>query len=198
MFRKIYLIFLFLCAAILVDAQINKSLLEVFKKFQEGYTKRDTSSVEKFVDELCTKDIQIIGTGDEEWLQGSTSAKVLFKNDWLYWFALAIDTSSLNIIQSGKAAFFRVKGIASISFPNKEVAYEFAYTRLQQLIALEKTNKSKLLSYSSEASNLIQQIESGSLEIRYSIRISGGLVKYSDKWKFQQIVYSFPYPLMRE
>jgi hypothetical protein len=124
---------------------------------------------------FCTKDIQIIGTGDEEWLGGIDAAKILFKNDWLYWFGLSLDTSTLNVAAAGNAAFFRIKGIAFITFPNKEAAYDFAYNRLQKVVEQEKSSRAKLLASSSEVSDLIQQIESGSLDIKYSIRISGDL-----------------------
>ena len=178
--------------------QSNKNYKEIFKKFQEGYAKRDTSKVEAFANELCTKHIQIIGTGDEEWLQGIDAAKILFKNDWLYWFGLSLDTSTLNVTTAGNTAFFRIKGIAFMTFPDKEAAYDFAYNRLQQMVKQEKTSRTKLLFYSGEAANLIQQIESGSLDIKYSIRISGALVKQDGNWLFQQLVFSFPYPMTRK
>jgi hypothetical protein len=179
-------------------AQSNKNFKEIFQKFQEGYAKRDTSKVEAFANELCANDIQIIGTGNEEWLQGINSAKILFTNDWLYWFGLSLDTSTLNVTTTGNAAFFRIKGIAFMTFPDKEAAYDFAYNRLQQMVEKEKTSRTKLLSYSSEAADLIQQIESGSLDIKYSIRISGGLIKQNEKWLFSQLVFSFPFPMTRK
>jgi hypothetical protein len=178
--------------------QSNKNYKEIFQKFQEGYAKRDTSKAEAFANELCTKDIQIIGTGDEEWLQGIDAAKILFKNDWLYWFGLSLDTSTLNVTAEGNTVFFRIKGIAFITFPNKEAAYDFAYNRLQQVVEQEKSSRAKLLASSSEASDLIQQIESGSLDIKYAIRISGGLIKKNEKWLFSQLVFSFPYPMTRK
>jgi hypothetical protein len=57
------------------------------------------------------------------------------------------------------------------------------------MVEHQKTKRAKLLSYSSEAADMIQQIESGSLEIKYSIRISGGLTDktengYSANWFF--------------
>jgi len=70
--------------------------------------------------------------------------------------------------------------------------------QLQQAISKETTNRNKLLVYSSEGSNLIQQIESGTLEIVYSIRLAGGLVKQNGKWVFKQLVFSFPYPMTRK
>ncbi len=183
----------------MANGQSNSSSInEVFKKFQNGYSKRDTSDVIRFTNDLCTKDIQIIGTGADEWVQGIEAAKTLFKNDWLYWFNVNIDTSSINFSGHDNVIFFRLKATASISFPSKEAAYEFAYRRLQQIVSNEKNPKDKMLSYSSESSNLVEQIEKGSLEIKYMLRISGALIKEKDKWLFKQLVFSFPYPMVRE
>ncbi len=179
-------------------AQTNNQIKAVLEKFQAGYLKRDTTLASKFANDLCTKDIQIIGTGEDEWLQGIESARNLFKNDWAYWLTLTIDTTNINLTISENAAFFMVHGTASITFPSKDVAYDYAVGRLQQLINNEKTSRGKLLTYSSQASDLIQQIESGSLQIKYSIRLSGALVKQNDKWLFKQLVFSFPYPLTRK
>ena len=107
----------------------------------------------------------------------------------MYWFSLALDTTTLHITPENTTVFFLIKGIAFMTFPNKEAAYDFAYGRLQQTISAEKTNRTKLLSYSSEASNLIQQIESGGLEIKYSIRISGALVNKNGNWLFKQLAW---------
>jgi len=178
--------------------QTNPQLKLVFNKFQEGYAKRDTSQVAKFTSELCAKDIQLIGTGDEEWLQGIGAAKNLFKNDWMYWFNLSIDTSSIKLTGDNNYTCFMVRGMASMTFPNKEVAYDFAMNLLNQSLRNQITSRGKLLAYSSESANLIQQIESGSLEIKYSIRLSGSLINQNNKWLFKQLVFSFPYPMKRE
>jgi hypothetical protein len=196
--KNLFICYFFINGCIAYGQANNTSMIEVFKQFQEGYTKRDTSMTTQFTNGLCSKEIQIIGTGDDEWIQGIDDAGVFFKNDWLYWFALSIDTSSINLTGNDNTKFFRLQATASISFPSKDAAYEFAYKRLQQIIAGEKNSKSKLLSYSSEASNLIQQIESGKLEIAYSLRISGGLAKQNGKWFFSQLVFSFPYPMARK
>ncbi len=185
-------------ATVSTFGQRNKEFEEIFQKFADGYTKRDTSQVEAFANELCTGNIQIIGTGDEEWIQGIEAAKSLFRNDWLYWFGLRVDTATLDVTAIGNAAFFRIKGTAFMTFPNKETAYDFACNRLQQMVGKEKTNRGKLLSYSSEAAELIRQIESGGLEIKYEIRISGGLIQQNGIWLFNQLVFSFPYPMSRK
>lgn len=197
--KKILFVIYFVTSSCLTQAQKNNTQIsDVFSRFQNGYTKRDTSIAEKFTDDLCANGIQIIGTGEDEWLQGKAAAKKFFENDWLYWFSVTIDTSSTELTGDDDVKVFRLKATASISFPNKDAAYEFAYKRLQQVIAGEKSSKSKLLSYSSEASNLIQQIESGKLEIAYSLRLSGTLIKENGRWLFNQLVFSFPYPIARK
>lgn len=199
MIKKYFTLCLLFISCGMANGQSNSSSInEVFKKFQNGYSKRDTSDVIRFTNDLCTKDIQIIGTGADEWVQGIEAAKTLFKNDWLYWFNVNIDTSSINFSGHDNVIFFRLKATASISFPSKEAAYEFAYRRLQQIVSNEKNPKDKMLSYSSESSNLVEQIEKGSLEIKYMLRISGALIKEKDKWLFKQLVFSFPYPMVRE
>ena len=196
-FKTLAFYFFFLTYSLSAYSQANDQIKAVFKTFQEGYSKRDTTLVNNFINELFDKDIQIIGTGEDEWLEGIESAKNLIRNDWAYWLSVKIDTS-INLTTSGNTTFFMVRCIASITFPNKDVAYDFAFGKLQQLVNGEKTNHNKLLTYSSQASDLIQQIESGSLEIKYSLRLSGGLVKTKNKWLFRQLVFSFPYPMTRK
>jgi hypothetical protein len=196
---KFSLLFSSLCiCGLFAFGQSDTQIKAVFRKFQEGYHKRDTAMAQRFAEEICAKDIKIIGTGEDEWFEGISSAKHLFKSDWAYWFTLSIDTSSIALITLENTAFFVVDGIASMSFANKEAAYNFAIDRLQNTVKNEKDNRKKLLAYSSQSSDLIQQIESGGLEVKYSVRLSGGLVKQDDKWLFQQLVFSFPYPMARK
>jgi hypothetical protein len=196
--KSIFVIILLFCISSMTHGQVNTQIVSLFKKFQEGYTKRDTSQVDKFTSDLCSNDIQLIGTGDNEFMQGIAAAKNLFKTDWMYWFNLNIDTNNIILTGAGNYTFFMVRGTASMSFPTKDAAYSFAMNLLNQSVANEKTPRGKLLAYSSQAANLIQQIESGSLEIKYSIRLSGGLEKKNEKWLFKQIVFSFPYPMTRK
>jgi hypothetical protein len=193
----LFLVFAF-ASSFSIYAQSNTEIKVVLREFQEGYSKRDTSLVNRFVDDLCSKDIQILGTGENEFLHGMTADRNLFAGDWAHWFGLQLDTTSIVITSTGNTALFMVQGTAAMSFPNKDIAYDFALGRLQQLVNEEKTSRGKLLAYSGEASDLIRQIESGGLEIKYLIRLTGALVKQNNKWLFTQLNYSFPYPMARE
>ncbi len=180
------------------SGQQPQQIRNVFQKFQQGYSARDTSLVNEFVNDLCIKEIQIIGTGEEEWIQGIAAAEKFFSIDWATWLDLAIDSSHINLFIQDNTAFFTVPGTASITFPDKETAYRFALKQLQQTVAKEETARNKLLAYTSNASDFIQRIESGSLDMHYSIRLSGSLVKQNGKWLFAQLVFSFPYPMVRK
>jgi hypothetical protein len=179
-------------------AQSNSKINTLFKRFQEGYTKRDTTLVNKFTNDLCANDIQIIGTANNEFFQGIEEARQLFKNDWAYWFNLIIDTTNISVTTFDNTALFLIRGTASMTFSSKENAYDFAMNLLNQNIGTRTSNKNRILAYASESANLIEQIESGSLEIKYAIRLSGGLIKQKDNWQFKQLVFSFPYPMNRK
>lgn len=193
----VFLIFFF-TISLSVFAQPQEQIRDVFQKFQQGYSLRDTSVADAFVNDLFAKEIEIIGTGEEEWINGKAAAEKFFKSDWATWLNLAIDTSKINVTVHENAAFFSVPGTASISFPDKESAYRFALSRLQQIAGNQNSDQHKLLTYSAEASNLIREIESGGLTISYSIRLTGGLLQQNGHWYFDQLVFSFPYPMTRK
>jgi hypothetical protein len=179
-------------------AQDIPAIKKVFNDFQSGYNKRDTTMTESFGNRLFARDIFILGTGSEEWISGLSAAKKLVKNDWAYWLNLSIDTTQLNLQKAGSVYLFAAKGTAYIQFPNKEVAYSYGMGQLNSLLKNETDSRLKLLALAKESSSLINEIEKGDLNIRYQIRLSGVLVRQDNKWVFQQLIYSFPYPMQRE
>jgi hypothetical protein len=195
----------FLCFFVLITVSVSSSyaqsteeIKEVLRQFQAGYSKRDTGMAEQFASSLFAKDIRIIGTGNDEWVSGYDAAKKLVINDWAYWMNFKIDTPGTIIMIFGSTAMFSVKGGTSVSFPTKDIAYDFAAQQIQRVIAAEKTSKGKLLAWSKEASDWIREIERGGLAANYEIRLAGTLVKKDNKWLFQQLIFSYPYPMVRK
>jgi hypothetical protein len=190
---------LLLCTMINITlfAQDTTQIKAVFNQFQAGYSKRDTSLAGKFATDLFSNNISIIGTGTGEWSNGLESAKKLVKNDWLYWLNLQLDLEKIQLQLNGNTAVFAVKGTSSISFPNKDIAYNYVLQQLQQATAEEKNAKAKMLIYAAKASEWVKEIEIGGLEAIYEIRVSGVLFKQNGKWLFQQIVFSYPNPMKR-
>lgn len=196
--RKSLLIICFLLMGSYAIAQNDQKIKTVFRDFQSGYTKRDTSLAESFGNRLFAKDIFIVGTGDNEWIEGISAAKNLVKNDWAYWLNLSVDTTAIKWHKEGNIILFEIKGTASMTFPNKDIAYDFGMAQLTRAINGEPNNRLKLLAYARESSNLISEIEKAGLAVKYKIRLTGVLVSEGDRLVFKQLVFSFPYPMQRE
>jgi len=181
-----------------VQAQDIPGIRKVFGEFQLGYARRDTAATERFADHLFARNIFIIGTGSDEWINGLQAAKKLVKNDWLYWLNLSIDTAQLNLQKAGNIYLFSVPATAFIQFPSKDAAYGYSMSQVNGILKNEPDNRLKLLSLARESTNMISEIEKGDLNVRYQLRITGALVQQDGNWVFQQLVYSFPYPMKRQ
>jgi hypothetical protein len=70
--------------------------------------------------------------------------------------------------------------------------------QINNTLKKETDNRLKLLALAQESSNLINEIEKGGLDVRYQIRLTGTIILQNGHWVFQQLVYSFPYPMQRE
>jgi uncharacterized membrane protein len=90
---------------------IRKEVLVQLHKFQDGYSKRDTSQVESFMQSLYSNDnILILGTMPGEIFSGYKSATGLVKTDWESWGDCRFAMDSANISSKGNVAWFSVRG----------------------------------------------------------------------------------------
>jgi len=65
---------------------VRVEIIQLLYAFQEGYTKRDTSLVETFMQQLFTEDnVLILGTMPNEICIGTKEAKRLVHSDWEGW-----------------------------------------------------------------------------------------------------------------
>ncbi len=77
-----------------------RQLLQVF---QAGYTRREISQVDSFM-ELFTTDAEVIGTngvqpGLDEWYMDRASARELVEGDWQSWGDLRLDLDAMSVHQ---------------------------------------------------------------------------------------------------
>ena len=65
---------------------VRSEILEQLRKFQDGYTNRDTSQVTLFMDQLFSQnDLLLLGTMPHEILIGQDKATKLIFSDWKSW-----------------------------------------------------------------------------------------------------------------
>jgi hypothetical protein len=89
----------------------RNEVLKQLHKFQDGYSKRDTSQVESFMQSLYSKEnILILGTMPGEIFTGYKRATELVKTDWESWGDCRFAMDSANISSKGDAAWFSARG----------------------------------------------------------------------------------------
>ncbi len=173
----------------------ESKIIQVLERFQEGYTKRDTSILDGYADELFTSDIFIIGTGSSEWPNGIDEAKNLIKWDWERWGDLKINGEEAIISTHNDVAWFAVQGTLTYKFNSEEYIFQrYGIQDIRRILDQNKSNKLKLIEIVQDASDLLREVELAGSQFVYPIRVAGSLVKEKGKWKFKQMVFSYPYP----
>jgi hypothetical protein len=90
---------------------IRTGVLEQLEHFQKGYTMRDTSILDSYMEQLFSKEnMLILGTMPGEIYSGYEEAADLVSSDWLYWGDVYMLTESSNISASDSVAWFSMIG----------------------------------------------------------------------------------------
>ena len=93
------------------SAEIRAEILDQLDYFQKGYTERDTTIMESYMERLFSKEnILILGTMPGEIYSGYVEAADLVSSDWLYWGDVTMLTESANISASDSVAWFSMIG----------------------------------------------------------------------------------------
>src|SRR5512139_1165928 len=87
----------------------NNEIRSLMQAFQDGYTRRDVSQADAFM-ELFTEDAEVIGTngvrpGTGEWYMDRASARELVAGDWEGWGDVRLDLDSLSIHSRGEVGW---------------------------------------------------------------------------------------------
>lgn len=193
------------------DYKLKNEIFQFLQKFQEGYSSRDVSRINEWVDDLMTKDVYIMGTNavypnTGEWQVGRNKAIELFSNDWKRWGVLEADIEHADIrILNNNVALVAMSATVTKSIKNgfgrsNEANMERC---LQRLAALEKNESKsarlKLFTAIWDAGMVLKHTELGDTFI-WPIRISMVLIKKEGSWKMTQTHYSYPmagYPPIR-
>ena len=89
----------------------RKEITDQLNKFQDGYSKRDTSQVDTFMESLYSmENILILGTMPGEVFSGYERAASLVRSDWESWGDCKFNVDSANISSMGDVAWFSTRG----------------------------------------------------------------------------------------
>lgn len=89
----------------------RREIIGQLHKFQKGYSDRDTSQVDAFMESLYSVDnLLILGTGPREVFRGYDEAAYLVRGDWESWGDCRFMIDSARISSSGDVAWIATKG----------------------------------------------------------------------------------------
>ena len=146
-----------------------------------------------------TPGIHFVTVSDVESKKSSSSNPVVVQEEpsitMLYWGDLHLNIEEALITVSDKVAWFALQGTSTRHFKSLEdVYYRYGIRDIEHIIKSEQSNKEKLLDILQDAAGILREVNQAGTQFVYPIRVAGTLVKTKGKWKFNQMVFSYPYP----
>ena len=172
----------------------NDEIRTLLQNFQDGYTHRDLTQVDSFM-ELFTKDAEVIGTnglkpGVSEWYVDRASARELVEGDWQDWGDLRLDLDSMSIHSRGDVGW--VAASATVTKTIGAEDYQSYLDFIKNYIEDSKlTAEQKLLNILRGGTNTVYELRRGEKFV-WALRFTAVVLRETDGWKFAQMNFSFP------
>jgi hypothetical protein len=179
------------------DLETIASVRAVLQQFQDGYTNRDTSKIDSFMD-LFTPDAdtEVIGTGaidskSDEWCVGPAMIRELVDSDWQYWGDLRIDVDGAHIHALGDVAWLAASATVSMHLDTEpEIKSTLDY--FVKLIQEKEWSAKETMYYIQRGTaSVTYQMFLGE-DFVWPLRFTALLVRREDRWQFHQMQFSFP------
>jgi ketosteroid isomerase-like protein len=172
----------------------NDEIRSLMQAFQDGYTRRDLSQVDAFM-QLFTEDAEVIGTngirpGKDEWYTDRASARELVAGDWEGWGDVRLDLESMSIRSRGEVGWIAASATVTkiIGEENYQSYLDFVKNYLERTaISAEQ----KLLYILRGGTNTVYELRRGEKFV-WALRLTAVVVRQADGWKFAQMNFSFP------
>ena len=166
----------------------------LLQRFQEGYTRRDVSQTDSFM-ELFSADVEVIGTngvnpGFQEWYLDRASARELVEGDWQGWGDLRLDLDSMSIHSRGEVGWVAATATVTQTIGSENYAsyLEFIKTFLDDS---NLSAEQKLLHILRGGTNTLYELRRGEKFV-WPLRFTAVVLRAAEGWKFAQINFSFP------
>lgn len=164
------------------------------QKFQDGYTKRDVTQVEAFM-ELFIEGAEVIGTNglkprEGEWYMDRASARALVEGDWKGWGDVRLDFESMSVHSLGSVGWIAANATVTeiIGEENYQAYLDFIKTFIDDP---KLSAEQKLLHILRGGTNTVYELRRGEKFI-WALRLTAVVVREADGWKFAQMSFSFP------
>lgn len=169
----------------------------VLQRFQDGYTARDVSQLDEFMQLFAQSDeIELIGVGASrrggpEWLQGQAAIREIIEGDWTYWGDVRLNLDGAKITIQGSAAWLSADGVL-ISNQDYDKALPFYVKTMKEL--LEKDDLSLDARVAEAAQFGVNRMRDRIYGVGYPwpFTFTAVFIQTDDGWRFHTIHWSFP------
>lgn len=175
----------------------TEQVRSILQKFQDGYTRRDKSQLDEFMELFAPSDeIELIGVGasergGNEWFIGQAAIRDIIEGDWTYWGRVDIDVEDAKITVSGATAWLSTTGKLT-SGDEYEKAFPFYLEQMRDLLMDESKSLDERLTDATHFGVMRLRDRMRGKGARWPFVITAVLVKTDGAWGFHTIHWSFP------
>jgi len=180
---------------------VKSEIIEFLKTFQEGYTKRDISVIDSFMEKLFDKeqDIVAVGTSNGEWILNFDEAKDLVQSDWQWWGDFSINIDDVIISYSDDIVWITTSGTVKYSYDNTEETYSRWLTTMEDYFKEDRnydksSMKTDLLHINWMLNHKLHDWGKEKREYLSPIRFTAVVTKSQGRFVFKQMQFSLPAP----
>lgn len=169
----------------------------VLQRFQEGYTDRDLSRLDDFMELLAAgADTELIGIGasvrgGNEWFEGSGPIREIIQSDWEYWGDVRIDVEAAKITIQGDVAWLSTSG-ELVQMQTFDKAMVFYLNQMKDLLDDESsTLDARLMEATHFGMRRLRERHKGEGH-SWPFVFTAVLVRVQGSWRFHTIHWSMP------
>lgn len=180
-----------------MDNQGQTDVRSTLQKFQEGYTARDVTKLDEFM-QLFVQDesIEMIGVGASkraanEWFEGLARIREIVEGDWTYWGDVKFDVAGAKITVQGDAAWLSTTGTVTQT-KAFDTAIEFHVNDMKAIFdRADLTADQKLMEATHYGIRRMYERSKG-LGHSWPFTFTAVFMKIGSEWKFHTIHWSMP------
>jgi hypothetical protein len=177
----------------------NSEILHVLQTFQDGYSDRDVSKLDQFMELFLPGDeVELIGIAafarnQNEWFQGTARIREIVESDWLYWGDVKLNTAEAKVTIKGDVAWLSTVGqLLQTDEVHSDEVTGFTITQMKEILDNEKLNLRQRLVEASHYGVRRWREREKPAGYSWPFVFTAVLTRQNGKWQFHTIHWSMP------
>jgi hypothetical protein len=176
-----------------------QEILQVLVAFQDGYTARDISKLDQFMELFLPGDeVEFLGTGastrnGNEWCQGSKRIREIIESDWKYWGDVRLDIKDARVTVMDDVAWLSTPGavLQTNNIYDDEVT-RYYLEHIKELIDDDTLSQKERLVEATHYGVRRWRRREKPIGYPWPLVFTAVLVKQEGQWRFHTVHWSMP------